>query len=84
MLGFNVGDRVAVIQNFRCDGVDFYKGETGTLLEVKNWCCVEWDREYTDFHNGDGTGRQNHCYYVWIDNLKYHVDKNNNISEWLK
>ena len=79
---FKVGDRIIVKRNFRCDCVNFYKGEIGTILEGTGWVLIEWDESKSSYHSGNGKGKNKHCYWVHIDNLELYKDKVNNIRVW--
>ena len=79
---FKVGDRIIVKRNFKTDCVNFYKGETGTILKITNWVLIEWDKSKSLYHDGDSKGKKNHCYWVYTDNLELYEDKVNNIRVW--
>ena len=79
---FKVGDRIIVKRNFETDLVNFYKGETGTILKCTDWVLVEWDKSKSSYHNGGGKGKKNHCYWVYTDDLELYEDKVNNIRVW--
>ena len=79
---FKVGDRIIVKRDFKCDYVNFYKGEIGTILEGTGWVLIEWDESKSSYHNGAGKGKVNHCYWVHIDNVELYKDKVNNIRAW--
>ena len=79
---FKVGDRIIVKRNFKCDSVNFYKGEIGTILKITSWVLIEWDKSKFSYHNGGGKGKKNHCYWVYTDNLELYEDKVNNIRVW--
>ena len=79
---FKVGDRIIVKRDFKCDCVNFYKGEIGTILKGDNWVLIEWDKSKSSYHDGNGKGKENHCYWVYTDNLELYEDKVNNIRVW--
>lgn len=79
---FKVGDRIIVKRNFECDSVNFYKGEIGTILKGTDWVLIEWDEPNSSYHDGNGKGKKNHCYWVYTDNLELYKDKVNNIRVW--
>ena len=72
---FKVGDRIIVKRDFKCDYVNFYKGEIGTILEGTGWVLIEWDESKSSYHNGTGKGKVNHGYWVYKDKI-------NNIRAW--
>ena len=79
---FKVGDRIIVKKDFKCDSVNFYKGEIGTILKGNHWVLIEWDKSKILYHDGDGKGKKNHCYWVYTDDLELYEDKVNNIRVW--
>ena len=55
---FKVGDRIIVKRNFKCDSVNFYKGEIGTILKITSWVLIEWDEPNSSYHDGGGKGKK--------------------------
>ena len=66
-----VGDRVRAEQSLE----ENVRGKYGTIVRIEKRsgradCVVEFDEAITDGHNGDGSGKSGHCWWIWEDRLE--------------
>lgn len=61
---FNVGDIVEYIGNDPFDPLSY--GDKGRVIAFGEYkiCYVEWDKRNSIMHDGDGNGRNHHCWIV--------------------
>lgn len=82
-MDFKVGDKVAIKEGVRFDGVDFKKGEIGTVVEEGAYYIgVQWSFENYAFHDCDGNGKKKYSYYINVKELELYEDKKNNLRGW--
>lgn len=82
MVSFKVGDIVIATCDFY-NGCDItFNGQIGKIIEISGLktACVQFNNNI-DGHNGDGLGKQGHCWWGSIQGLKLY---NNRITELRK
>ena len=81
---FKIGDKIIVIRDFTISGVDFKKGQIGTIKDVSNGAVgVEWKHYNRHFHNCSGTCKNGYGFFIYKDrNLIRVINKKGNMYEF--
>ena len=81
---FKIGDKIIVIRDFTISGVDFKKGQIGTIKDVRKDVClevagIEWKHYNRHFHNCSGTCKNGYGFFIYanIDLIKVINKKGN-------
>ena len=65
---FKIGDKIIVIRDFTISGVDFKKGQIGTIKDVGNGAVgVEWKHYNRHFHNCSGTCKNGYGFFIYTN-----------------
>ena len=65
---FKIGDKIIVIRDFTISGVDFKKGQRGTIKHVRiGTVGVEWKHYNRNFHTCSDTCKKGYGYYIYAD-----------------
>ena len=81
---FKIGDKIIVIRDFTISGVDFKKGQIGTIKDVGNGAiAVEWKHYNRHFHNCSGTCKNGYGFFIYASRELIRVmNKKGNIYEF--
>lgn len=81
---FKIGDKIIVIRDFTISGVDFKKGQIGTIKDVGNGAVgVEWKHYNRHFHNCSGTCKNGYGFFIYANReLIRVINKKGNMYEF--
>lgn len=69
---YNIGDTIVVDKIFECDGVNFYSGDRGTIIELEDYyVAISWDNKHDpEFHDYNGLHSTSTCWCILAHVLK--------------
>ena len=81
---FKIGDKIIVIRDFTISGVDFKKGQIGTIKDVGNGSVgIEWKHYNRHFHNCSGTCKNGYGFFIYANReLIRVINKKGNMYEF--